>query len=87
MGVCLHQISKCPPVSKQQWKRGRGGIGEENRRKGKEFDSGSLKGEEGESREDPSRLVRNPKCTRTQTGGRSMWFGGKETGKILDCGI
>ena len=51
-----------------------------------EFGAGSLEGEEGESRADPSKLVRNPKCTRARTGGGSMWFGGKETGRILDQG-
>ena len=58
----------------------------ESRRKGKESDSGSFKGQEGESREDPSKLAKDPKHTKTRTGGRSMWSGGQETGRVSGQG-
>ena len=85
--VHTHIIVKYQDVC-QSGARGRKRVGEKSRGKGQELSLGSFKDNEGESREDPSKLTRYPDYyTETWTGGRSTWSGGgKETRRVSDKG-
>ena len=63
--------------------------GRESGRKRERIKASSVKDEEGESREGPSKFrTENPKLDKTSvTGGRSMWLGrGEETGRASGMG-